>query len=286
MAGVEFSAWAVAAGPGAAPTHPIASHAEEPLVTPAARMLEVGPARIRTAVLLPTRHRSGDRWPILMCPYGGPGAQMVMEDRRFWLEAQWRADQGWAVVVADGRGTPGRAPSWVRRVHLDLATGVLEDQVTALEGAAAAVDALDTSRVGIYGWSFGGYLSALAVLRRPDVFHAAVAGAPVTEWRLYDTYYTEKYLGHPDENPAVYDASSILDDAPNLERPLMLIHGLVDDNVFVAHTLRLSQRLLAAGRSHTLLPLSSMTHMASGEEVAEHLAELQMRFLADNLPVR
>lgn len=281
LTGVDVAARSVT---GEGPLRTIVSHAEEPVVSPTVRMIEVGPTRLRTGVLLPNRHHDGDRWPVLMLPYGGPGAQMVMADRRFWLEAQWRADQGWAVVVADGRGTPGRGPSWARQVYLDLATGVLDDQVTALAGAAAEVDGLDTSRVGICGWSFGGYLSALAVLRRPDVFHVAVAGAPVTDWRLYDTYYTEKYLGHPDRDPAVYDASSLLADAPNLERPLMLIHGLVDDNVFVAHTLRFSQRLLAAGRAHAVLPLSSMTHMASGEEVAEHLAELQMRFLAENLP--
>jgi dipeptidyl-peptidase-4 len=187
------------------------------------------------------------------------------------------------VVVADGRGTPGRGPAWERAIAGDVATPILDDQVTALQGAAAEVDGLDLGRVGICGWSFGGYLSALAVLRRPDVFHAAVAGAPVTEWRLYDTYYTERYLGHPKANPSAYDRSSLLDDAPNLVRPLMLVHGLVDDNVFVAHTLRLSQELLQAGRAHTLLPLTGMTHMATGEEAAEHLATLQMRFLAEAL---
>jgi dipeptidyl-peptidase-4 len=247
------------------------------------RHLEIGPLRLRTGVVLPSQHRRGDRWPVLMLPYGGPSAQMVMADQRAWLDAQWRADQGFAVVVADGRGTPGRGPSWEREIAGDLATLVLADQVAALQGAAEQIDALDLQRVGIYGWSFGGYLAALAVLRRPDVFHAAVAGAPVTEWRLYDTYYTERYLGHPDANPSGYERSSLLDDAPNLVRPLMLVHGLVDDNVFVAHTLRLSQRLLESGRAHTLLPLTGMTHMATGEEAAEHLAALEMQFLAKAL---
>jgi dipeptidyl-peptidase 4 len=281
MDGLAVAAWPVEAPADEARSRPIASLAEDPLVTPDVRLLDLGPTRLRTGVLLPSQHRPGDTWPVLMLPYGGPGAQMVLADRRFWLDAQWRADQGWAVVVADGRGTPGRGPAWTREIYLDFATGVLEDQVTALHAAAEAVEGLDLDRVAIYGWSFGGYLSALAVLRRPDVFHAAVAGAPVTDWRLYDTYYTEKFLGHPDDDPGVYDRSSLLDDAPNLERPLLLIHGLVDDNVFVAHTLRLSQRLLAAGRPHAVIPLSSMTHMASGEEVAQHLASLQMGFLAD-----
>ena len=114
---------------------------------------------------------------------------------------------------------------------------------------------LDLGRVAIRGWSFGGYLAALAVLRRPDVFHAAVAGAPVTEWRLYDTHYTERYLGDPTEQPDVYDANSLLPLAPGLTRPLLLIHGLADDNVVAAHTLQLSSALLAAGRPHEVLPL-------------------------------
>ena len=161
----------------------------------------------------------------------------------------------------------------------DLAGPVLEDQVAALTAAADRCADLDTGRVAIRGWSFGGYLAALAVLRRPDVFHAAVAGAPVTDWRLYDTFYTERYLGHPDEFPGVYDACSLLGDASRLTRPLLLIHGLADDNVVAAHTLRLSSALLAAGRPHAVLPLSGVTHMTPQEEVAENLLLLQVDFL-------
>ena len=131
----------------------------------------------------------------------------------------------------------------------------------------------------IRGWSFGGYLAALAVLRRPDVFHAAVAGAPVTEWRLYDTHYTERYLGDPTEQPDVYDASSLLPLADGLSRPLLLVHGLADDNVVAAHTLQLSSALLAAGAPHEVLPLVGITHMTSQEVVAEHLLLHQLDFL-------
>jgi dipeptidyl-peptidase-4 len=165
----------------------------------------------------------------------------------------------------------------------DLASPALEDQVEAVQAAAEQCGDLDLSRVGIRGWSFGGYLAALAVLRRPDVFHAAIAGAPVTDWRLYDTHYTERYLGQPDESPEVYERSSLLADAARLSRPLMIIHGLADDNVVVAHSLRLSSALLAAGRPHTVLPLTGVTHMASQEEVAENLLLLQVDFLRDAL---
>jgi dipeptidyl-peptidase-4 len=137
--------------------------------------------------------------------------------------------------------------------------------------------------VGIRGWSFGGYLAAMAVLRRPDVFHAAVAGAPVTDQALYDTAYTERYLGLPQEEPDVYRRNSLLDDAPNLTRPLLLIHGLADDNVFVANTLRLSRALTEAGRLHAVVPLSGITHMTTQESVAENLLLLQVRFLREAL---
>ncbi|MFD0470273.1 alpha/beta hydrolase family protein [Nonomuraea thailandensis] len=166
----------------------------------------------------------------------------------------------------------------------DLATPALDDQIDALHGVAEQYpDALDLTRVAIRGWSFGGFLAALAVLRRPDVFHAAVAGAPVTDWRLYDTCYTERYLGDPEQQPDVYEKSSLFADAAKLERPLLLIHGLADDNVVAAHTLRLSSALLAAGRQHSVLPLSGVTHMTPQEVVAENLMLLQVDFLKKSL---
>jgi dipeptidyl-peptidase 4 len=168
-------------------------------------------------------------------------------------------------------------------VRFDLATPALEDQVEALHAAAEAHPFLDLTRVAIRGWSFGGYLAALAVLRRPDVFHAAIVGAPVTDWRLYDTHYTERYLGHPDLHAEAYEGSSLLADAAKLERPVLLIHGLADDNVVVAHTLRLSQALLEAGRPHRVLPLSGVTHMTPQEVVAENLLLLQVAFLREAL---
>ena len=258
----------------------IPSLAETPVLTPEVTFFEAGLHRVRCALVLPRGHVPGSaRLPVLCDPYGGPAAQMVVASRNHYLSSQWFADQGFAVLIADGRGTPGRGPVWDRTIKYDEATPNIEDQVAALEAAAAAYPDLDLSRVGIRGWSHGGYLAALAVLRRPDVFHAAVAGAPVTDMRLYDTFYNERYLGLPDEHPEAYEHNSIIADAPKLERPLMLIHGLADDNVVVAHSLRMSSALLAAGRPHTVLPLSGITHMASQEEVAENLLLLQVDFL-------
>jgi dipeptidyl-peptidase-4 len=261
----------------------IASFADLPGLTPRVTLLTAGKRELSTAVLYPSDHEPGTKLPVLMDPYGGPHAQRVLAARSAHLTSQWFADQGFAVVVVDGRGTPGRGPEFERAVHGDLAAPVLEDQVDGLHAVAEQHPDLDLSRVGIRGWSFGGYLAALAVLRRPDVFHAAVAGAPVTDWALYDTHYTERYLGRPDEDPQAYARSSVIADAPALTRPLLLVHGLADDNVVAAHTLRLSSALLAAGRMHSVLPLSGVTHMTPQEVVAENLLLLQVQFLKDAL---
>jgi dipeptidyl-peptidase-4 len=151
--------------------------------------------------------------------------------------------------------------------------------VDGLRQAARRYPALDLSRVGIRGWSFGGFLAVLAVLRRPDVFHAAVAGAPVTDQRLYDTHWRERHLGHPDEHPEAYDRCSPVLEAASLRRPLLLIHGLADDNVIPAHTLRLSAALLAAGRPHEVLPLPRTTHMPVSEAATANLLLHELEFL-------
>ena len=265
--------------------HVFESSAETPLLSPNVELLTVGSRQLRVGIVLPRDHEPGTPLPVLMDPYGGPHFLRVQQSRRLWLEPQWLADQGFAVIVADGRGTPGRGRAWARSVNRDLAQPALEDQVAVLGEVVKLHAELDLSRVAIRGWSFGGYLAALAVLRRPDVFHAAVAGAPVTDWRLYDTFYTERYLGtEPDgADRSAYDGSSLLHDAAKLRRPLLLIHGLADDNVLTAHTLQLSQRLTETGRLHTVLPLTGITHMTPQEAVAENLLTLQVEFLKQAL---
>ena len=260
----------------------LANLAAEPLVDPRPVLHRVGPRGIATAILLPSRHDGGPL-PVLFDPYGGPHAQRTVHSRTAFATSQWFADQGFVVVVADGRGTPGRGTDWERAVAGDLAGPVLEDQLAVLDELPRLCPSADTSRTAIRGWSFGGYLAALAVLRAPDRFHAAVAGAPVTDWSLYDTHYTERYLGDPASSPGAYRTSSLLDDAASLRRPLLLVHGLADDNVLVAHTVRLSSALLAAGAPHETLLLSGVTHMTPQEVVAENLLVHQLAFLRRSL---
>ncbi|MGW0143076.1 prolyl oligopeptidase family serine peptidase [Streptomyces calvus] len=265
------------------PTATVPSYAEHPGMSPRVTLTQGGARRIPCAVLMPRDYAGDTLLPVLMDPYGGPHGQRVVATHNAHLTSQWFADQGFAVIVADGRGTPGRSPAWEKSIKDDVAATVVQDQVDALRALAADFP-LDLSRVAVRGWSFGGYLAALAVLRRPDVFHAAVVGAPVTDLRLYDTHYQERYLGHPGEQPEVYRRNSLIDDAGLVDaaephRPMMIIHGLADDNVVVAHSLRLSSALLAAGRPHEVLPLSGVTHMTPQEKVAENLLRLQLDFL-------
>jgi dipeptidyl-peptidase 4 len=267
------------------PELPVPSLAERPVLDLRATWLALGPRELRAVLFLPSWHREGGgKLPVLLDPYAGPGLQKVTAEQHGpFFASQWFAEQGFAVLVADGRGTPGRGPAWEREVYGDIFGPVLEDQVAALVEAASQHPELDLGRVGIRGWSFSGALAAVAVLRRPDVFRAAVAGAPVTDQRLYDTNWRERFLGLPAQYPERYDAASLLLEAPKLSRPLLLIHGLADDNVFPVNTLRLSSALLAANRPHEVLLLPEATHRVRDETITENLDWRQVRFLQHHL---
>ncbi|MFC7307073.1 alpha/beta fold hydrolase [Streptomyces monticola] len=279
----DRAGWSVAAHRRTGAVCTLRSLAEQPMLTPNVRHLTVGPRELRVAVVLPSGADPARPLPVLMDPYAGPYLQRVTAEQDGYLLPQWLAEQGFAVVIVDGRGTPGRGPEWERTIHGDIATPVLQDQVDGLHGAADALKCLDLGRVGIGGWSYGGFLAALAVLRRPDVFHAAVAGAPVTDQTLYDTHWRERHLGHPEREPGNYARSSLLEDAPDLVRPLMLIHGTADDNVVSAHTFRLSEALLRAGRPHTVLPIPGSAHMVADIDIQRSILKIQVRFLQDAL---
>jgi dipeptidyl-peptidase-4 len=267
--------------------HYFDSLAESPNFTSQVHVLKTGSHQVNTAVLFPRDHVYGSKkLPVMMRPYGGPHGPQVQNGALSYAIDQWFADQGFIVIIADNRGTGGRGPAWDHAIYQDFVTPVIEDQVDAIADVAKHFpDDVDASRVGITGWSFGGYLSALAVMKRPDVFHAAVAGAPVTEWLWYDTAYTERYLGHPEKFPEIYEDHSLMPMANQLERPLMLVHGLADDNVVAAHSLSLSGALLANKKPHTVLPLSGVTHMTPQEIISENLMLLTVEYLKEQLGI-
>ncbi len=262
--------------------------ADPPPYAPRPALERVTDRRLPSGVLYPRSHVAGHKLPVLVDIHGGPGHQEVVATRAHWQARQWWADAGFAVVVIDNRGTAGVAPSFEKVIHRRLADVILADQVDALQALADKHTDLDLARVGIRGWSFGGWVAGLAVLHRPDVYRCGVAGAPVTDWRLYDTAYTERYLGLPDEAADIYAHNSLLEAAaePVIRtqdaRPLLLLHGMVDDNVNPAHTMRLSAAMLATGRPHSVIPVTDAPALTR-ETVTQHLMNLELDFLRQNL---
>jgi dipeptidyl-peptidase-4 len=249
--------------PSVAEREPFAPHVE---------MVTVGERNFRAAVVLPRKFSPRKKYPVIVDVYGGPHHLHVQATRSRWLLDQWYADQGFIVAALDGRGTPGRGRDWERAIFKKFGSVPLEDQVAGLGALGERYPAMDLSRVGIDGWSFGGYMAGLAVMRRPDVFRAGVAGAPVVDWLDYDTHYTERYLGVPakEDDPA-YREGSLLTYAAGLKRPLMLLHGTADDNVYFRHSLKLVDALFRSGKDFEMVPLSGLTHMVPDPLVMERL---------------
>jgi dipeptidyl-peptidase 4 len=271
-------------GEGSAPPIAIASLALEPDFRPTVEVVPPAKAGGFNAVILrPHTFKPHQRYPVILHVYGGPGYAMVHRSMLNYFLPQWIADHGFIVVSIDGRGTPRRGRTFERALRGQFGAVPLDDQVVALKALGAQYQELDLTRVGVYGWSFGGYLAALSVLRRPDVFKVGVAGAPVVDWEYYDTHYTERYLGLPDRDRPAYDASSLLTYASKLERPLLLVHGIADDNVYFAHTLQLADALFRAQRPFELLPLVGLTHQVADPGVREALHQRIVHFLGSAL---
>jgi dipeptidyl-peptidase-4 len=233
------------------------------------------------ALVRPRDFQPGKKYPVILSVYAGPTVTVVHANVRAYLTDQWMADHGYIVVRLDGRGTPLRGRDWERAVRGNLIDVALADQVAGLRALGEKYPELDLTRVGVSGWSFGGYFSAMATIRRPDVFACGIAGAPVVTWENYDTFYTERYLGLPQTDPAAYRVSSVLTYAPQLARPLLLVHGLTDDNVYAQHSLQLADALFMAGKPYEFMPMLG-THLAGSSDPAVKLHQQQrvMEFFA------
>jgi dipeptidyl-peptidase-4 len=263
------------------------SVAEEPSLKPTVELTTVGTdPTFHAALVRPHDFQSGKRYPVFVSVYAGPHAQMVLSSRANYLLDGWFAEQGFIVVSIDGRGTPARGRAWERAIKNNFIEVPLADQVSGLKALGAKYPELDLSKVGIFGWSFGGYFTASAVTRRPDIYHAGVAGAPVTDWLDYDTHYTERYLGLPAQDAQGYEASSVLNVAHELRRPLLLIHGTADDNVYFLHSIRLADRLFRAGRQFNFLPLAGQTHMVRQPIEVRQLYTRIATFFVEQLGIR
>ena len=247
------------------------SDAEAPTLAPRVELATIGEKNFRAAVIRPQNFDPKKKYPVILSVYAGPHTSVVVASSWPHLLNQWFADQGFIVAMLDGRGTPRRGRDWERAIKGDLISVPLADQIEGLRALGARFPEMDLARVGVYGWSFGGYFSAMAAMQRPDVFRAAVAGAPVCDWRDYDTCYTERYLGLPQEHPEAYDKSSVLTYCKDLRIPLMIVHGTADDNVYFMHSLKMADALFKSGKDYDFLVLPGFTHMVPDPVVTRSL---------------
>ena len=264
------------------PVGELKSVAEEPPL-PKLQLLTVGERAFRAAILRPRSLIKGAKYPVIVHVYGGPHFLSVNSSPRGSVLQQWLADQGFIVVSLDGRGTPRRGRQWERAIKNNLIDLPLEDQVDGLQALGEEYPELDLERVGITGWSFGGYFSAMAAMRRPDIYKAAVAGAPVCDFRDYDTHYTERYMGLVDENQSGYEAANVGTYCNNLSVPLLIIHGTADDNVYFLHSLKMTEALFRAGKKFEFLPLAGFTHMVPEPNVTIRLQTRIAAFFKQHL---
>lgn len=258
------------------------SVAEEPPISQL-ELLTVGQRAFRASIIRPHSFAAGVKYPVIVHVYGGPHALTVNSSPRGSVLQQWLADQGFIVVSLDGRGTPRRGREWERAIKSNLIDIPLQDQIDGLLALGTQIPEMDMDRVGITGWSFGGYFSAMAAMRRPDIYKAAVAGAPVCDFRDYDTHYTERYLGLPDENQSGYEASNVATYCKQLSVPLLIIHGTADDNVYFLHSLKMTESLFRAGKKFEFLPLAGFTHMVPDPNVTIRLNSRIAAFFKQHL---
>ena len=261
--------------------------AERPAWLPNAELRAVGPDKTRVAVVRPRSFIAGHKYPVLDAAYGGPGVNLVARDAFRFIRSQFVADSLDAIVVdIDAQGTPYRDRAWERALRGKLATTPVEGHVAAIRALALEIPEMDLGRVGVYGWSFGGYFAAAAVLLRPELYKVGVAGAAPADWREYDTAYTERYLGMPDVDKTAYDAASLLvmstREAP-VPRPLMLLHGTADDNVYFNNSLELAEALARAGKPYELVPLLGQTHLVRDPAASELQWIRTLEFLRQHL---
>jgi len=224
---------------------------------------------------LPPDRMDGEEacYPAIVKVYGGPHAQTVRNAWDATMVAQLFAQSGFVVLELDNRGMGNRGKAFATPLHLRMADVEVRDQlagVTHLKGLTY----VDPERIGVFGWSYGGYMVLMCMAQMPQLFRAGVAVAPVTDWRLYDTHYTERYLGHPAANPEGYAQSAVITHASKLQDKLLLVHGMADDNVLFQHSVLLMERLQRERIPFEMMAYPGKKHGISGKEVRVHLFDM------------
>jgi len=243
-------------------------------------------AELQASMIKPADFDKNRKYPVLVSCYGGPGGQIVRNvwrGKRF-LWYNFLAQHGYIIFSVDNRGTGGRGKAQANIVYRDLAKWAVHDHIEAAK-YLTGLPYVDQNRLGIWGWSFGGYLTLLAMTKGADYYTTGVAGAPVACWRLYDNIYTERYMGLPEENAAGYDSASVFSYLDRLKGNLLIIHGMVDDNVHVQNTMQLAEKLQAMGKQFDLMVYPGQDHSVKGKDnkIEYHLNSLMTRYILDNL---
>ena len=230
---------------------------------------------------LPPSMEEGKKYPAIMAPYGGPHGQSV---RKTWSVNfnEILARKGFVVMVLDNRGMWNRGLEFEGHIKNAMGTVEVEDQVTGAN-YLKTLDFIDGDKIGMWGWSYGGYMTIINMFKAPDVFKAGVSVAPVTDWRLYDTAYTERYLSHPNDPGDVYENSSVFKYADNFKGDMLLIHGMADDNVFFDNAVKLMATLQKEGKPFELMTYPGKKHGIRGENTRKHLWNLALDFFERKL---
>ena len=234
-------------------------------------------------MLKPANMEPGKRYPLFMFVYGGPGSQQVLDSWDGGMPwKQMLVQKGYIVACVDNRGTGYRGEEFTKCTYLQLGKYETQDQIEAAE-YFGGLPYIDASRIGIFGWSYGGYMSSLCLTLGADVFKLGIAVAPVTNWRFYDTIYTERYMRTPQENPNGYDENSPSSHAAKLKGKFLLIHGSSDDNVHFQNTMVFTEKLVQAGRQFEMQVYPDKNHGISGGNTSMHLYTRMTEFILNNL---
>ncbi len=229
----------------------------------------------------PTEVKTDQTYPVIVYVYGGPGAQKVCNSTVPGL-ILLLADHGYGVLELDNRGSAHRGRQFEAPLFRHMGGVEVQDQVRGVDVLREFAWA-DTSRIGVFGHSYGGFMSLMCITRHPEIFKAAVAVAPVSDWKLYDTHYTERYLGNPSSDDDPYNRSSVLPHLESLNRPLLLVHGMADDNVLVTHSTKVMRELQKHGREFDLMLYPGSRHALQEKDVSIHRFKQLLDFFGRNL---